>query len=133
MISPLVQRFAGVWLSDAPAADGFCHGLEVEPSPNGDTGVARLLYWKPGRLGCSTCSSDVARVELSEETAPGWDAALSGDVPLLAPGAMQKVRLSLKLASSADANGILELGSGRANIALKSSDVLPPFDIAPEG
>ena len=131
MLPPQSERFAGLWMLPGPTSAGHCHGLEVYPDARRGPGFfANLLHWKPGRLGCDTCSSDISRVELEGKTSANGALALSGRVARNQPDTWEDVQLEVALQESGAVVANMAGAHGSAeNVVLRASDILPPFDI----
>lgn len=131
------DQLAGSWfLSVVPNEE--CLGVQFQPDPERGPGLfAELLYWKPGVLGCVSCSSDVARADLAGDVNANGDIVLTGSIPqTTAPGAAEPVQLTVLMATltapsnaPASVDGTLITSNGSVATVLQLGDTLPAWDV----
>jgi hypothetical protein len=109
-----------------------CRALRIFFDEGSGTVRAQLLYWKRGRLGCSTRSSDIGEVELQASESEGWDLVLNGSLPANSPGQiLGPFAVSMQLKARGSANGLVSDFDGTSYpVTLEMIDSLPPFDLA---
>lgn len=126
----LLDRFGGMW--SIRAADGTpisCFGLDVYPDRERRPGLfTDFLWWKAGRLGCETTSSDIVRVPLESRLA-GSKVAMSGHFDLMDQTQSAPVQLTVSLEST-PFSGVLETREGRHPVVLQPMEIEPAHDIA---
>jgi hypothetical protein len=125
----LLDRFGGRWrIRASDGASMSCYGLEVyaDREPRGGL-FTDLLWWKPGRLGCDTTSSDLVRVQLDSRL-QGSEVAMSGHFDLMDQSKSAPVRLTVSLEST-PLQGLLETREGRRSVLLEEMELEPIHDI----
>lgn len=134
----IAERIVGWWRIGGTEnlGDGHCYGLDIRgDARRAPSLVTELVHWKPGRLGCDTCSSSLMRIELAEERgAAGADLVLTGRVPRNVPDSWVDARLALTIGEEGgtDLRGVLTIEGHSGDVRLSSSEVEPLFDLVPE-
>ncbi len=128
--SGVSEKFAGLWMIDSGHRDPNCRAIEVgADSARGSGLVARLLYWKPGRSGCDSCSSDVGSVELTGEFVAG-ELILTGSLPHNDPaGGADRARISVSLTEQGLEQGTLRGAQGGIGVVLRAREFVAPFEV----
>ena len=129
------DQLSGWWfLSAVPNEE--CLGVRFQPDPERGPGLfAELLYWKPGVLGCVSCSSDVARADLAGDVNANGDIVLTGSIPqTTAPGAAEPGPADhsdgdVDGSVPASVDGTLITSNGSATTILQLGDTLPAWDV----
>src|SRR5437868_14336571 len=100
--APIGTLLEGLWRIDyRPSGPDICLGLDVHADPKRGNGfVVELVQWHDGRLGCDSCSSTIARNELTaDQPAANSPVRLTGQVPRNQPNTWTDVQLTIDVAS----------------------------------
>ena len=127
---PLPDALLGMWRFRPRDNRGAlpCYGLDVYPDAERGPGLfADFLWWKAGRLGCATTSSDFVRVPLQAEAVGGVGPVLGGELPSMVQDHGTPVTIDL---SRGRADVALAALQGSRRTALEPMEFLPPNDIA---
>jgi hypothetical protein len=134
----IARRVIGSWrIEGTESLDGHCYGLDIRgDARRAPSIVAQLVHWKPGRLGCDTCSSSLMRVELAEErSATDGDVVFTGRVPRNVRDSWVDARLALTIREQGGAlelRGVLEAEGDTHDVRLSPSETEPLFDLLRE-
>ena len=124
-----VSELIGLWLIDGDVEDGHCHGLDVRVDKQGRRVTVDLLHWKAGRVGCETCSSDIARTELDGDVSAGTLVLRGGVARNDSRAAPEDVELALQAAVAERTPGVFRGPRGEFPVTLRQVETLPVFDI----
>src|SRR5688500_3594439 len=124
------RQIAGLWLLRSPDGSPQCRGLEVEGADEGGF-VTNLLFWSPGRLGCSTRASDIVRVGLDAQVQADGRVELSGGLPR-SDGADEAFALTITPAGRGINGGDVRYRGNESEVGLAYSELEPVEDLVKE-
>ncbi len=125
------RRLAGLWLLATPDGAPECRGIEVRPNESGRGFGARLIFWSPGRLGCTTRSSDIVRVELDAHASDDGRLVFQGAVPRMHEQD-EPVELVVDLSGTDRHSASLRHRGVTRDVALTYSELEPAEDLVRE-
>jgi hypothetical protein len=120
------EGLTGVWRMSQR-----CRALRISFDQEAASLRAHLLYWKRGKLGCDSRSSDIAEVELQDVASADADLVLTGLLPANAPGGIRgRFTISMTLREPGSAVGVVEDVDGSTYpVTLDLVDSLPSFEL----
>jgi hypothetical protein len=123
------DQVLGLWAIHSPAGDRECYNLDVYFDRERGGVYATLQYWKPGALGCESCSSGLVEKYLGAVD-PAKPISLSGEIGMT-DGTSAPMAIDFAPSGGDAARGTFRDQRGSRQVTYRRVETPPLFVIAP--
>ena len=133
MASPQQEdQLLGLWAIRSTSGDRECYNLDVSIDHDRGGGVyATLQYWKPGNLGCDTCSSGIVETYLGPVD-PARPVSLTGTIGMT-DGTSAQLAIDFAPTGREPVRGTFKDQRGSRKVLFQRVETPPLFVVAQSG